>query len=98
MQRPKVTRIRMVLWLAIGVMVAWDVICCQGSIQLNDSRTDFFGYWSAGQLFVTGGNPYDPHAVLRMEMAFGYSRKTALVMWCPPWVYALLVPLLKLPL
>jgi len=58
---------------------------------------DFVEYWAAGRLTLTGGNPYDPEQMLRLERAAGRPLEEAVMLWTPPWVLPLLVPFGALP-
>jgi len=58
---------------------------------------DFVEYWAAGRLTLTGGNPYDPEQMLRLERAAGRPLEEAVMLWPPPWVLPLLVPFGALP-
>ncbi len=58
---------------------------------------DFVEYWAAGRLFLSGGNPYDPTALLELQRAVGWGKPQALMMWNPPWILALIVPFSLLP-
>lgn len=58
-------------------------------------RNDFTEYWSAFQLYRSGGNPYDPAALLRVEREIGWKEQLPLMMWNPPWILPLLSPILS---
>jgi glycosyl transferase family 87 len=58
-------------------------------VSVNDS----VAYWSAARLLLTGGNPYSPEEMLRLETSAGWSRSTALPTWNPPWTLVLFLPL-----
>ena len=44
---------------------------------------DFVEYGAAGRLRLTGGNPYDPAQVLRLERAAGRPVEEAVMLWNP---------------
>ncbi len=58
---------------------------------------DFVEYWAAGRLSLTGGNPYDPEQILRLERGAGRQVEEAVMLWNPPWVLPLLMPFSMLP-
>ena len=58
---------------------------------------DFITYWAAGRLFVTGGEPYSPDALIAMERSLGWPHAVPVVMLNPPWVLALVGPLALMP-
>jgi hypothetical protein len=57
---------------------------------------DFVEYWAAGQLLAAGEDPYDPGRIEELEKAAGRS-ETPILMWNPPWVLPLVLPLGWLP-
>jgi Glycosyltransferase family 87 len=60
---------------------------------------DFVEYWSAGDVFRSGGNPYDPEALsASLSNALGEERSSTTMMWNPPWTLPLLVPFAVLPI
>lgn len=58
---------------------------------------DFVVYWATGRLNVQGQNPYDPALLIELERAAGRPLEDALVMWNPPWVVPLVMPMGLLP-
>jgi Glycosyltransferase family 87 len=64
------------------------------------SRTnanDFVEYWSAGQLFVHGANPYSAPMILALEKSRGFTPDAPLIMLNPPWALPMVAPLGFLP-
>lgn len=55
------------------------------------SRRDYLQYWSAEQLYVHGGNPYDSDAILRLERSAGFDKPSPMISLSPPvaWFFAL---------
>ena len=53
---------------------------------------DFVEYWAAAQLWLSGGDPYSPAELLKLESFAGWSEPAALLMWNPPWTLAFLWP------
>jgi hypothetical protein len=54
---------------------------------------DFIEYWSAGLVLLAGQNPYDPAAMLTAQQTAGWQPAEALMMWNPPWVMPMVIPL-----
>jgi hypothetical protein len=60
---------------------------------------DFVEYWSAGDVFVHGGNAYDAEALSgSLSGALGQERASPTMMWNPPWTLPLTVPFALLPI
>lgn len=58
---------------------------------------DTVEYWAAGRLNAAGQNPYDPDRLLALEWEAGRPLEDPLMMWNPPWLLALVMPLGLLP-
>ena len=54
---------------------------------------DYLQYWTAEQLLVHGGNPYDPSATWRVERAAGLFRDSPLITLSPPIAFFFDYPL-----
>jgi hypothetical protein len=61
---------------------------------------DFISYWSSAHLLVQGQNPYSFDLNREEQKAQGSQRDSPLILWNPPWVLTLLMPLglLQFPL
>ncbi|MFO0876072.1 MAG: glycosyltransferase family 87 protein [Gemmataceae bacterium] len=57
---------------------------------------DFVEYWAAGQLLVAGENPYDAQRIAQLQKEAG-SPGEPILMWNPPWVLPVVLPLGALP-
>ncbi|QEL19634.1 glycosyltransferase family 87 protein [Limnoglobus roseus] len=56
-------------------------------------RVEDFGlYWSAARVNLSGGNPYDPHALWPYQQAIEPDRAGPQLPWGPPWSLGLLTP------
>jgi hypothetical protein len=62
-----------------------------------DLWNDHVQYWSAARVLLAGGNPYEPGALLDVQQAAGRQQEEAILMWNPPWVLTLFVPLAFVP-
>ena len=77
------TCVGLVLWIGMDAVTGpeWMV------------TDDYAEYWTAGQLNLTGGNPYDPHQMLVLQRNLGARQQEPVMMWNPPWMLALAMPL-----
>jgi hypothetical protein len=57
---------------------------------------DFTAFWVAGRLADAGASPYDPALVHQTQRDLGMD-DTAIVIWNPPWVLTLVMPVGALP-
>jgi hypothetical protein len=58
---------------------------------------DFMTYWSAGRLFLTGGNPYSMSATVAIDRSLGWAHEQQFVMLNPPWSLPFVAPLALMP-
>lgn len=78
------------------VVAAFIILAGTGVVSLP--RRDFDEYWSAGDVFIRGGNPYDQTALAEsLRNALGEDRPPTM-MWNPPWVLPLTAPFALLPI
>jgi hypothetical protein len=90
------TRLRRALGVvALGVAAAAGV--WQIDRYLNDPAVprpvDYLLFWAAAQIHLRGQNPYDPGLVFALQAGNRTSDERAVMMWHPPWVLALVLPL-----
>ena len=89
------------LLTAAGIALA--AILLAGKIQyLLDNPAiwppdDFVEYWAAARLALDGENPYDPNLLLPLQQAAGRDTDEAVMMWNPPWSFAVVLPLGLIP-
>ena len=57
------------------------------------SVNDSVEYWAAARLALHHQNPYNAAAMLGMEQRGGYTRRSTLEMWNPPWILPFIAPL-----
>ena len=75
------------------VMVSVQDLSAQTlSSPASPGARDFMEYWAAGQLFVSGGNPYSPPELFERQKAAGWTDSVPLIMWNPPWALVLIAP------
>ncbi len=53
---------------------------------------DFAAYWASAQLLLSGHNPYSPVDLLELQRKLGWRDDAPLVMWNPPWTFAITLP------
>jgi hypothetical protein len=58
---------------------------------------DFVEYWAAGSLNIHDGNPYDPDQLLPLQLNVGRYFGVPVMMWNPPWMLALAMPISLFP-
>ncbi len=81
------------LWLLVVagvVLIVWQLWVLFGSLSLPVN--DWVQYWSAGRVFVSGGNPYDMDALYTFQKQAGSPHGRAIRMYSPPWILPLLAP------
>jgi hypothetical protein len=54
---------------------------------------DYVEYWSAGKINLAGGNPYSKDEMIIIENQLGWSYPDVLMMWNPPWILTVAMPL-----
>ncbi len=73
------------------------LIITSGAYEYGSFGTvDFIEYWSAGQLWLQGANPYDFNAMAQLQNDVGLQDENAIMMWNPPWTLVFMAPLLFL--
>lgn len=80
-----------VLALALGVLVG--LIQCHAPALVTSPNGDFLQYWAAARLVLAGENPFVWERVYALWRAAGWTRDWALVMYNPPWLLGLVLPL-----
>jgi len=65
LDRHKLTR------AALALLVVAELVVLLGRLGPGFGEPDFLAYWSAGRLFATGRNPYDPAALQSLVTATG---------------------------
>jgi hypothetical protein len=53
---------------------------------------DFAAYWASARLLLASQNPYSPPELLALQRKLGWQDVTPLVMWNPPWTFAVTLP------
>ena len=93
-QMSKRVRVALQVLIAIAAATAVLAIYMVGITDSSAAKSDFIGYWAAGQLLVHGQNPYDFQAVRALEIAAGRDPGVpVLVMRNPPVAFFVALPL-----
>ena len=87
-------KVMRVVAAVVLTLIAVAVLAAYGS---RTNMNDFVEYWSAGQLFVHGANPYSAALVLGMEKSRGFIPNAPLIMLNPPWALPMVALLGFLP-
>ncbi len=97
--RRGVRRSLLLALLGAGLAVLWAMRGSLGSVGWGFAGShDFLEYWSAGRLLLRGANPYDPALMLALQRDQGWTDAIPLMMYNPPWILALYLPVLRLPI
>ena len=57
---------------------------------------DFIEYWSAYRVLASGQNPYIPANLMAVQATLG-AKGEPLMMWNPPWLLSVMIPVVSLP-
>ncbi len=91
---------RRVLSIAALLVLAW-LFVVQVRLLLADDTIwppdDFVEYWAAAKLTLRGQNAYDPQLLFPLQQTTGNKSNEVVMMWNPPWVLTLVLPLGLLP-
>ena len=93
----RIVTFSILLILAFSFLV-FEVVKSSDSYGYGSMGTgDFIQYWSSGQLFISGDNPYDCEKGGELQVKIGRVSDRPLIMLNPPWVLIWIYPLLHLP-
>jgi hypothetical protein len=76
----------------VGVLLVVGIVVF-GLDQKAATSKDFLQYWTAEQLLIHGGNPYDAMATLRLERSVGFEKYPPLITLSPPVAFFFALPL-----
>jgi hypothetical protein len=79
-----IKKVQPILCLGILALLCWITL-------QYASDADFIGYWSAGRIFLDGGNPYGQAELQEVQRSAGRIAPT-LEFWNPPWAFWLFLP------
>ncbi len=72
----------------VAVAVIWYVLAKLPPVSLVSM--DFINYWSAGRVYLSGGNPYDPTQMAVVQQPFGPLQHDMITFWYLPWFLPLM--------
>jgi Glycosyltransferase family 87 len=76
----------------VGCLLAMPVFASENpSTQLKGVR-DFAAYWASARLLLASENPYSPAGLLELQQKVGWQEAVPMVMWNPPWTFAITLP------
>ncbi len=88
---------RISIWILILGLSAWIVYKIDGAVSSGLLKFgDFLNYWSAGRVFLSGGDPYSANELLQVQKSVGVSENPA-IMWNPPWTILFMLPFILMP-
>jgi hypothetical protein len=86
------------LWVTLlATIVSLIILLTRSNLRGLEMGGDFAQYWSAGRLNLLGENPYDLQRLAELQLPHEPAGGQALIMWLPPWVYPLVMPIGILP-
>jgi len=92
--KPRQILLLAALLLSVALL---SVVLSRTDLNGLNVSVDFVQYWSAGSLNVRGQNPYDLELLAAVQSPYVRAGEPALIMWLPPWVYPLIMPVGLLP-
>ncbi|MFZ6027518.1 MAG: glycosyltransferase family 87 protein [Chloroflexota bacterium] len=86
------------LWASFVIaLIALFAVATQSRLNGLEMGGDFVQYWSAGRLNLQGKSPYNVEQLAELQRPHEPAGGQALIMWLPPWAYALVMPVGMLP-
>ena len=83
----------LVLLVVAGVIILVVILVRTNINEMADTfGLDYRAYWSAARVLINQSNPYDRVQLLAMEQASGYSGSLPIMVWYPPWAFAIILP------
>lgn len=76
------------LTLGVGSVAAATQLHAAEFATSHRGVRDFVAYWASAQLLIAGRDPYSPTELFKIQKAVGLLDDAPLVMWNPPWTFA----------
>jgi Glycosyltransferase family 87 len=76
----------------IGSLVSTQVLASENALPPYKGVRDFAAYWASARLLLAAQNPYSPAELLELQRMLGWQDAAPLVMWNPPWTFAVTLP------
>lgn len=81
-----------------AVLIGWQVWHLARSPALAHCAVDdFVEYWTAGRLNMAGEDSYDQYGMMDLQRQLRPDCKFPVMMWNPPWTFAVVLPVAMLP-
>lgn len=88
---PKV--IKIVSGILLSFVLLWLFYQHRQQIRASVADRDSIAYWAAGELLLSGNNPYSSDEVVMLQRTQGYQGEKPLVLRTPPWSLWMMLPL-----
>jgi hypothetical protein len=89
---------RLLTWLGLAACVALLYLLAPRVVTPRMLQTDdYVEYWAAARLNLAGENPYSPELLTPLQHQTGRFFEVPVMMWNPPFVLPLVMPLAPLP-
>ena len=72
--------------------IATELFAGEAASSPHKGVRDFAAYWASAQLLLAAQNPYSPAALWNIQKNLGLQEDAPLVMWNPPWTFAVTAP------
>jgi len=76
----------------VSSLVANELIAGEAASSPHKGVRDFAAYWASAQLLLSAQNPYSPADLFNIQKNLGLQEASPLVMWNPPWTFAVTLP------
>jgi hypothetical protein len=76
----------------VSSFVATELIAGEAASSPHKGVRDFAAYWASAQLLLSAQNPYSPPDLFNIQKNLGLQEDSPLVMWNPPWTFAVTLP------
>ena len=76
----------------VGSLIATQAVASEAVAPEPKGVRDFAAYWASAQLLLASQNAYSPVALLALQRKLGWQDSSPLVMWNPPWTFAVTLP------
>jgi len=78
-------------WFACS-LVPTELLAAEAASSPHKGVRDFAAYWASVQLLFAAQNPYSPADLWSIQKKLGLQEDSPLVMWNPPWTFAITAP------
>jgi hypothetical protein len=78
--------------MVVSSVIATQVFAGDAASTPPKGVRDFAAYWASAQLLLAAQNPYSPADLFNIQKNLGLRDGSPLVMWNPPWTFAVTLP------